>query len=562
MLPTLPDDLIETIFEDVFCRHRVGATTTFFALSKTWARWVVSQLSVGANDERLNRRQMDAIVRAVVLRQNLFLTGPGGVGKSHVARFIIKHLRVLHPDAKWQEEDAAPEWDPRIHPRVMVCAPTATAAKNCNGRTLHSRFCIGTSLQPVSAPRIVYEFSKKEKLEIWGSEALAEEEEGRAQARRAGGSGGEKWAPIDRITLTEALLDQLKVLRVLVIDEVSMCGKAMFELLDQCLRQARGDDRPFGGVQLIAIGDFLQLPAIGDDFCFQSPVWATARLATVELIECLRLDPTERHFYNVCQRMRFGRLQDQDVLYLLQASRQGGDADCALFKNNNEARLANIAYLATNPNPPRSYHALDTIWEGNSQIHRRPAGLTEPKSAAAVVTLKVGATIVCSKNVNRKGRCVLANGEVGRVVTLHDQHIRIELLDDHHLPTGRHVVVERQAHTTEARIDDTIYRFQRSQFPLMIGFGRTMHKVQGATLCHPVDMNLHTKYGKDVKHGMFYVGWSRVKRPSQVRILNPADFLKTARECCQANPEAVAFYEALAGLLPSQYVTHVRETVM
>lgn len=563
MLPTLPDDLIETIFADVFRRHRVGATTTFFALSKTWARWVVSQLSVGTNGERLNRRQMDAIVRAVVLRQNVFLTGPGGVGKSHVARLIIKHLRVLHPDTTWQARDAAPEWQPRIHPRVMVCAFTATAAENCNGRTLHSRFCISTSLQPVSAPRIVYEFSKKEKLEIWGAEALAEEEEARSRARGAGrGEDGEQWASIDRITLNEALVAQLKVLRVLVIDEVSMCGKGMLELLDQCLRQARGDERPFGGVQLIAIGDFLQIPAINDDFCFQSPVWATARLAAVELTECLRVDPTERRFYEVCQRMRFGRLRREDVLYLLQASRQSGHAECALFKDNRLAHAANVRYLATNPNPPRHYRAVDTIWEGSARIQHPPRGLTAPKSADLVATFKVGATVVCSKNVNRQGRCVLANGKVGRVVNLYDDHIRIELLNDHHAPTGRFVEVERQAHVNEARIDDINYGFQRSQFPLKVGFGRTMHKVQGATLCHLVDMDLHTKYGSEVKYGMFYVGWSRVKRPSQVRILNPADFLATAQQCCRADPKAVAFYEAMAGLPPCQYVTHVSETVM
>jgi ATP-dependent exoDNAse (exonuclease V) alpha subunit len=76
--------------------------------------------------------------------------------------------------------------------------------------------------------------------------------------------------------------------KVLVVDEISMLDKHVFEVLDQIARQLKELDEPFGGMQVLVVGDFMQLPPVNKDrrnrseFCFESPVWKEAGLNDVK----------------------------------------------------------------------------------------------------------------------------------------------------------------------------------------------------------------------------------------------------------------------------------------
>ena len=150
---------------------------------------------------------------------NIFITGPGGTGKSE----LIRHL-VTEAQSK--------------HHAVQVCALTGCAAVllQCEGaKTIHS----------------------------WGGIGLA---------------NGDFQAIIDRVSKNKHKRAAWMNVDVLIIDEVSMMSARLFNLLDRIGRRTRRRlDVPFGGIQLVFSGDFYQLPPVGDEtdsettaFCFES----------------------------------------------------------------------------------------------------------------------------------------------------------------------------------------------------------------------------------------------------------------------------------------------------
>jgi len=79
--------------------------------------------------------------------------------------------------------------------------------------------------------------------------------------------------------------------KVLVVDEVSMLNKHIFEVLDKIARKVKGLDEPFGGMQVLVVGDFMQLPPVckerRTEFCFESPVWTEAGFNDVKGRWCM-----------------------------------------------------------------------------------------------------------------------------------------------------------------------------------------------------------------------------------------------------------------------------------
>ena len=157
--------------------------------------------------------------------KNLFLTGPGGTGKSTLIRDMYRHA---------QANDKA----------IQVCATTGCAAilLGCKAKTVHSWAGIG----------------------LGGEGALAKVKANRYTKKR--------WIDTD----------------ILIIDEVSMLSDTLFELLDDIGQAVRGSKRPFGGIQLVFSGDFYQLPPVDAKFCFESLRWAAAFPTSVQLTTVYR----------------------------------------------------------------------------------------------------------------------------------------------------------------------------------------------------------------------------------------------------------------------------------
>lgn len=185
--------------------------------------------------------------------RSIFLSGPGGTGKSYIIKNVIKKTAV---------ERGIP---------ISLTSTTGVSAIGIEGTTIHRWSGIGLGKEPymVICSKIK---SKKEVTERWRNT------------------------------------------RILVIDEISMMGIQTFSLLDRVAKHIRGDKNPFGGLQLVLSGDFLQLPPVNDDFCFKSIVWNNLNMVYYKLSEPKRY-PDIEHF-NMLLRARSGECTNDDFKIL------------------------------------------------------------------------------------------------------------------------------------------------------------------------------------------------------------------------------------------------------
>ena len=199
----------------------------------------------------LKKLQKKAL-KLMVKGKNVFITGPGGVGKSA----IIKIFRKIA----------------RPYKNVVVTSTTGTSAIQLQGTTLHSYLGIGFGRSSVE--------SMTEKIMGWG------------------------W-----------LKKRWRELECLIIDEISMLSPELFDKLETVAQLVRGNDLPFGGIQLILSGDFLQLPCVGiDEFCFQSKSWKKCIKDIIYLDEIIRQDDVKlQTCLNKCQNGKNYR-KDRELL--------------------------------------------------------------------------------------------------------------------------------------------------------------------------------------------------------------------------------------------------------
>jgi len=189
---------------------------------------------------------------------NIFLTGPGGTGKTE----IIKNIKQIAEDN---------------NKHIQVCALTGCAAVllQCKAKTVHSWAGIG--LANGSIESIVDSImNNKYKLK--------------------------KWLWID----------------ILIIDEVSMMSKKIFELLDTIGKTVKKNSKPFGGIQLVFSGDFYQLPPVGktQEFCFESSLWGETFKYHIQLTKIFR--QTDIVFINILNEIREGALSKENKKILKQ----------------------------------------------------------------------------------------------------------------------------------------------------------------------------------------------------------------------------------------------------
>lgn len=98
---------------------------------------------------------------------------------------------------------------------------------------------------------------------------------------------------------------------ILVIDEISMLSKELFEIIDSIAKKLRESDKPFGGMQVVLCGDFCQLGVVGsEDFCFDSFLWSVNIHKTIYLTEVYR-QKSDRDFSIILEKIRFGNLDEK-----------------------------------------------------------------------------------------------------------------------------------------------------------------------------------------------------------------------------------------------------------
>jgi len=362
--------------------------------------------------------------------------------------------------------------------RILCACPTAVSALNIGGQTIHSLFQI--------QPR---DFIMPEFLKL------------KAKVRNI-------------LTATD----------VLIVDEISMVAPDLLDAMDLLARQARHDNAPFGGIQVVAIGDLFQLPPVitadaqkyylseygfNNSYFFDSHVYLRSdflrfsfdrvyRQNDGELLENLvRLrngDLGALEFFNKCRIDDVSRRQDAVLITPYRA----------MAENINASRLAAI---------PAPSVAFTGVLEGNFSEKDVPAPMR--------LVLKVGALVVFVKNSDK-----WHNGSMGRVLEIGARDIRVELLN-----AARTIVsVKPEKWEKIEYVRDENDRLQEheigsyKQFPLNLGYAMTIHKAQGKTLdAVVVDISRGA-----FAHGQTYVALSRTRSACDMHIatqLKPKDVI-------------------------------------
>ncbi|KAH8409532.1 hypothetical protein KR222_008022 [Zaprionus bogoriensis] len=311
----------------------------------------------------------------------------------------------------------------------------------------------------------------------------------------------------------------------LIIDEISMVDGQFFEKIEAVARHMRRNERPFGGIQLILCGDFLQLPpvlksndagAAQQRFCFQSSAWETCIQCVFELKQVHRQSDPE--FVKILNHLRIGHVNETITTRLVSTSKQkiegNGILATQLCSHTNDANSINESKLENLTGDKVLFRAEDSDASVSKQLDQQ-------LQAPAQLYLKVNAQVMLLKNINIANG--LVNGARGVVV-------RIEK----GLPVVRFKNNQEYACRHEKWIIKTATGgvLTRRQVPLKLAWAFSIHKSQGLTLdC--VEMSL----SKVFEAGQAYVALSRAKSLQSVRIL---DF--DAKQVW-ANPQVLQFYK-------------------
>ncbi len=391
---------------------------------------------------------------------NIFLTGKAGTGKT-------TFLRALR--------DKSPK-------RMVVLAPTGIAAINAGGVTIHSFFQL-----PLSPYIPGMSFAGKEQK---------------------------------RYQFSKMKRDIIKTLDLLIIDEISMVRADLLDAVDSVMRRYRHHTQPFGGAQLLLIGDLQQLaPVVKEEewelmkryydtpYFFSSKALNMATYQTIELRKVYRQQ--DDRFITLLNKIRENKADDNTLTLLNQRYIPDfmppvGSDYIRLTTHNYQAQQINDRQLSLLLSKEYKYHA---VVEGTFPEYAYPAD--------EVLLLKTGAQVMFIKNDTEKryyngmiGEVTYCDQEIVKVVS-RDTGDEIELAPDE-WANAKYTLNER---TKE--IEETIEGVFR-QFPLRLAWAITIHKSQGLTFEHAI-----IDASKSFAHGQTYVALSRCKSLEGMVLSNP-----------------------------------------
>ncbi|XP_031624405.1 ATP-dependent DNA helicase PIF1 [Contarinia nasturtii] len=324
----------------------------------------------------------------------------------------------------------------------------------------------------------------------------------------------------------------------LIIDEISMVDGEYFEKIEAVARNIRKNDKPFGGIQLILCGDFLQLPPVikttyasqqsqSKRFCFQTETWQKVISISYELKQVHRQKDPE--FIRILNFIRVGHVNDDIAKRLIQTSKQkievNGILATQLCSHTNDSNLINESKLANLKTEQRVFEAQDSDSVYTKQLDSQVM-------APSRLTLKIGAQVMLLKNINVSDG--LVNGARGVVTGFStDGGLPILKMKNNKQYTAK---PEKWIIKTPAGMLIT-----RKQIPVKLAWAFSIHKSQGLTLdC--VEMSL----SKVFEAGQAYVALSRAQSLDSIRIL---DF---DMKQVWADPDVLRFYKMFRRQLHDQ----------
>ena len=317
-------------------------------------------------------------------------------------------------------------------------------------------------------------------------------------------------------------------LEVLIVDEISMLSPDLFDKLENIARRIRHNEKPFGGIQLILAGDFLQLPCINsDDFCFESNSWKKCIEQTVYLNEIMRQKDTE--FQECLNNVRIGFLPKKTRKLLktrvgIELKNDFGIKPTKLFSTNYSVDMINnkeLDLLAANDLDFYEYNMDIRPCQGVKDSEYIIDKYKKNCNAPETLQLCIGAQVMLLWNLDTEGG--LVNGSRGVVTSFIDDIPMVKFLN------GRELLIDYNIWEHEEQ-DKKILRV--IQIPLKLAYALTIHKSQGCSLDYS-EIDLSNTFAD----GQAYVALSRVKNLEGLSIIE-IDFDKI-----RANKKAVAFYK-------------------
>jgi ATP-dependent DNA helicase PIF1 len=395
---------------------------------------------------------------------NIFITGPGGTGKTAL-------IKKIYESAKSQFKN------------IQVTALTGCAAVllNCNAKTLHS----------------------------WAGVGLA---------------NGTIEQLVAKIKKSKFLRETWRQTEILVVDEVSMLSLKLFDMLNIIGKIIRNNNKPFGGIQLIFSGDFYQLPPVGDvaepdtqRFCFESEEWPSIFYGDnqIQLTKIYRqMDET---YSSILNQIREGKLKKKsNELLLKYVGREYASSlvtePTKLYPTRNKVEQINNSKMNSLIGEEKEYAVkyikdlemskAERITRTNftdKDIQMELDFLATNLLCDKIFKAKIGAQVMCVVNIrSTEGDILVCNGSQGIIVSYCD----VTGCPRVKYNNGVELVMSRNVWAS-----DKIPGIGVSQIPLILAWAITIHKSQGVTL---------DTAEIDVGSGIFecgqtYVALSRVK---------------------------------------------------
>lgn len=428
----------------------------------------------------LNEYQEKAL-RAVQDEHSVFITGSPGTGKSFLLKHIINHFN-------------------NNKKKIVITASTGCAATLINGQTIHSYLSMGIGNMTI------------EKI-------------------------------VSRIIGYKSKYKSILQTRAIIIDEISMIDDETLDRISEILKKVRDTPLPFGGIQVILVGDFCQLSPVSGNFCFLSKSWNELNPMCIELNELVR-QKDDIVFQTILQEIRFGKCSKKtaSILTKLQDTRFVNVKPTKLYSLNRDVGQINqrefeILYLKKNDTLVETAKIIQCFPSGNISISDnddpnkdifRYNAMSNDKTLKLdeyVIQLFKGLQVMVMRNICFDSN--LINGTIGIITNLTKNTVSIKDM-------------KGNIHTISYHTDKNDNTKTHCTFmPIKLSYALSIHKSQGATL-DTIEVDGSTSI---FASGQLYTALSRARNLTSIRVMNfdrdsimcnqiVKDFYATMRTTC------------------------------